>query len=1076
MNPFEKLALELKRLQTGYREESYYRYLCDFLESYAGGKEYLHMLNVAATNNPSSESVGEGIGFPDIEIRQNRRLIGYIEVKSPNQNLDSPTFSMQFNKYKESLENIIFTNFKKWVLYTWDKDGKPQKTEEAEWDYQIDQNAEKLKRLLTVFFEGQSYQAKTPHQLAIALARKTKLLSQQVEEALISANPDKKLIDLKKTFEKTLIQDIDDHQFANIYAETIAYSLFLAKLEHYEKGSNEDFSLRTAIDFLPKSVPIFRDLYQLTGGRVEPITPGIYKATEILIEQLNFADIERIYKKLVDHKAGEDPVIQFYEPFLSQYDPEERKARGVYYTPKPVVDYIVRSVDFILKTKFNKQKGLGDKSVQILDPATGTGTFLMSVIQNIYSDIEKENKPLGDDLVKRKFNEVVSNHILKHLYGFELLVAPYAIAHLKLTLELERLGFKFSMTEDDSDKDNDRLNIFLANTLDDPEKPPISLFGFESITEESEKAQDVKRNSPILSIIGNPPYSGISTNKGKWITNLIEDYKYVDGKHFGERKHWLQDDYVKFIRFSEWKINKTGVGIVALITNRSYLDNPTFRGMRQHLMNSFDEIYILDLNGSEINKELGLNAEDDENVFNIQQGVTISIFVKINLSKKNGCKVFNFNLRGERKSKFNFLIENNFTNIKYQSIIPKKPYYFFVPQKDEFLEDYVENWKVNDIFPENVTGIVTMGDEFIISDTKEKLSGKLQEFLNTNIDEIALKSKFNLGKNYAEWVLTTKPEITFIEDKITEISYRPFDTRWTYFDNKLIWRWRKKIMHNFLVGENLGLITSRINRQASLGYFFVSHNITDFHILDNARDSTSVFTLYIYEKSASQLSLLGVGERIRSRANISPKFIKEFSKKIGLQFVESGQGDLDKTFGPEDIFYYAYAVFHSPTYRIRYAEQLKIDFPRLPLTSSKELFNKLVEKGNELVNLHLLGENPFDKSKTVFDDTSKWGIKIAGEKPENLEDWKVMEVRYDERTKRVYVNSGQYFDGIEKDVWEFMVGGYQVLDKWLKDRRKAGIILSYDDQIHYMKIVVSLRETIRIMKEIDEVIPSWPMK
>ena len=377
MNPFEKLASELKRLQTGYREESLYRPLSDFLEAYASDKAYLHMLNIAATSNPGSESLGEGVGFPDIEVRQNRRLIGYIEVKSPSQNLENPSFSTQFNRYKESLENIVFTNFKKWVLYTWDQDGKPQKTHEASWDYETDQLSEQLKKLLTVFFEGQSYQAKTPHQLALALARKTKLLSNQVEDVLTAEKPEKRLVDLKKTFEKTLIQDINDHQFANIYAETIAYSLFLAKLEHFEKGSSEDFTLRTAVDFLPKHVPIFKDLYQLTGGTVDPLTQEIHNATEILIEQLNFADIENIYKKLTDHKIGKDPVLNFYEPFLSEYDPKEREARGVYYTPKPVVDYIIRSVDYILKTKFKKSKGLGDETVQILDPATGTGTFLM---------------------------------------------------------------------------------------------------------------------------------------------------------------------------------------------------------------------------------------------------------------------------------------------------------------------------------------------------------------------------------------------------------------------------------------------------------------------------------------------------------------------------------------------------------------------------------------------------------------------------------------------------------------------------------------------------------------------------
>ncbi len=1097
MNPFEKLAAELKRLETGYREESYYRSLCNFLESYATDREYLHMINVVATNNPSSESIGEGIGFPDIEVRQNRRLIGYIEVKSPNQNLDSPAFSAQFNKYKESLENIIFTNFKKWVLYTWDKDGKPQKTEEAEWDYQVDRGAEKLKRLLTVFFEGQSYQARTPHQLAIALARKTKLLSQQVKEAIIKDKPEKKLIDLKNTFEKTLIQNISDHQFANIYAETITYSLFLAMLQHFEKGSSEEFTLRTAVDYLPKSVPIFRDLYQLTGGTVEPITQGIHKATEVIIEQLKFADIERIYKKLVEHKPGEDPVIQFYEPFLSEYDPKEREARGVYYTPKPVVDYMVRGVDHILKTKFDKPKGLGDQSVQVLDPATGTGTFLQSVIQNIYADIEKKNKPLGEQAIHREFNDVVSNHILKHIYGFELLVAPYAVAHLKLTLELERLGFNFSMTSGDQDKDNDRLKIYLANTLDDPSQQPKSLFGFDSITEESNKARLVKKDSPILVIVGNPPYSGISLNpvektiyeKGKkrtiktWIGDLIEDYKYTEGnrltgKYFNERKHWLGDDYVKFIRFAQWKIEKEGRGIIALVTNNGYLDNPTFRAMRYQLIKAFDEIYVFDLHGSSVRGDTTAGGLKDENVFSIRTGVSISIFIK---NKGGGKSLLHSELYGNRKLKYNFLLETKFSETKWEKISVHGPAYNFVEKKAE--EEFNNLTSVLDLFLLRNTGIQSSRDDLVYDFDKEKLLKKLLYFfdLKNSDDQVRSRffsggkrsSKFNRGDTRG-WSLSEirRKNIKFI-DKICLSQYRPFDERFLAYEVLLLDWPRLDIMNHILKGPNLFLIMHRNIQKKEYNHFFVSDILCDMHNLDSAIGSY-VFPLYLYnDTSAKQESIF---EQAKRRPSVNLETVKKFSEKIDLKFIDNGKGDLQKTFGPESVFYYAYSVFHSPTYRRRYTEQLKVNFPRLPITSNKNVFKKLIQYGNELVNLHLLGGNPFDKSKTIFDDTSKWNTKLGGEKPKDMEDWKVMEVRHDEKTKRVYINSGQYFEGIEKEVWEFMIGGYQVLDKWLKDRKKAGRTLSYDDQVHYMKIIVSLRETIRIMKDIDEAIPNWPIK
>ena len=1103
MNPFETLTAELKRLQTGYREESYYRSLCDFLESYATNKSYLHLLNVAATPNPSSGSVGEGIGFPDIEVKQNRRLIGYIEVKPPNQNLDNPSFSSQFNRYKESLENVIFTNFKKWVLYTWDKDGKPQKTAEATWDYGNDLLAEELKKLLTVFFEGRSYEAKTPHQLALALARKTKLLSRLVEEALISEDPDKRLIDLKKTFEKTLIRDIGDHQFANIYAETIAYSLFLAKLEYFEKGSSGDFTLRTAVDFLPKSVPIFKDLYQLTGGTVDPITPEIHNATEILIEQLNFADIEKIYKKLVEHKPGEDPVIQFYEPFLSEYDPKEREARGVYYTPKPVVDYIIRSVDYILKTKFNKPKGMGDESVQILDPATGTGTFLMSVIQNIYADIEKKNKPLGEQAIHREFNKVVSSHILKHIYGFELLVAPYAVAHLKLTLELERLGFNFSMTSKDEDKENDRLKIFLANTLDDPNRKyvqgDLSTF-FPEIAEESRHARDIKRDEPILVITGNPPYSNFGRmNRGEWILDLLKDYK----KNLREKKINIDDDFIKFIRFAQWKLEKTGKGIFAMITSNTFLDGITHRRMRRSLIDTFDEIYIYNLHGSKRKNENVPDGTEDQNVFNIMTGVSINIFVKYP-DKKEQTVVNYSDLWGTREKKFSLLINEDFNQSKWQKInvddFNEKfrksrwgksfgdDFNFFVQKESEMMIEYGDYWGVHEIFKESGSGVKTERDDITIRFDQESIHNVVKDFLSLDNDQ--LKSKY-ATRDTRDWKLkNAKSDITDNEnrDYYLKIYYRPFDFRWTYYSGRsrgFIGTPGYKIVSNFIKLKdneishltNVSLLFKRQQVQ-EFSYSFVTSTVAESCVFESAYANNSVFPLYLYDgEFPSTLNLLDTDDSDGVKTpNFSSEFIRDFSQKSKLDFVSASRGDLVKTFGPEDIFYYAYAIFHSPTYRSRYAEQLKIDFPRLPLTSDKNLFKELVGFGNELVNLHLLGENPFDKSKTIFEDTSKWNVKIGGEKPGDLDDWKVADIRYDEKTKRVYVNPGQYFEGIEKEVWEFMIGGYQVLDKWLKDRKKAGRVLSPDDTTHYMKIVVSLRETIRIMQEIDKAIPNWPIQ
>ncbi|MBU1130735.1 N-6 DNA methylase [Patescibacteria group bacterium] len=730
----EKLRQNILKIKDRATERSYYKEISNFIIEFAVTEKHK---NFSATPEESSTVIKREIGFPDITVRQNERLVGWIEVKLPQDNLNSDKFLSQFKKYKDSLENILFTNLREWQLWQWDSNGKPIKEGELLFDvtdYSIGEE-EKLKNILVKFFEGRPYEARTPKQLALALAKKTKLLSQQVEEALEESNEDSDLARLKTTFEKTLIQNIKPHQFANMVAETVAYSLFLASLEHFNRSNGDELNLTTAIDYLPTNIPILADLYSLVN-KVSKTIPNIYKATENMIDQLNAADIGKIHAKLVEHKPGEDPVIQFYEPFLKEYDPKEREARGVYYTPKPVVDYIVRSVDYLLRTKFNKPKGLADESVHLLDPATGTGTFLMSAIQEINSNIIKENETLGDEMAQKEFNNIVINHILKHFYGFELLVAPYAIAHLKLTLLLENLGFNFEMTKNDGDTDNDRLKVYLANTLDDPDKPPQKFFGFDSIPQETEHAREIKKNAPILAIVGNPPYSGISQNpvetivfenikNGKtkkkkiktWIGDLIEDYKYTEGdrnngKHFKEKKHWLGDDYVKFIRFGQWKIDHNGDGVLALITNHSYLDNPTFRGMRWQLMNSFDEIYVLNLHGNSKTEKTNINGEKDENVFSIQQGVAISIFIKKSMVNTNKSRVFYFDLWGLRNKKFSFLLDNSFSDTEWKEIKPISPYYFFVPKSGDRSTEFLEYTKITDIFPINVTGIVSLPPKF----------------------------------------------------------------------------------------------------------------------------------------------------------------------------------------------------------------------------------------------------------------------------------------------------------------------------------------------------------------------------
>ncbi len=1068
----------IAKLKDKATERSYYPLLCSFFEEY-GKSGALKLQGLQATPEETSTQYENLIGFPDITIRNKNELIGWVEVKVPKENLNADKFQVQFTKYKDSLENIIFTNLREWQLWQWEE-GESKKTADVLFDLTDIKPAssKEFESFLIKFFEGRAYQTRTPKQLALALAKKTRFLSKQVEEALEKSKSDSDLQKLKSTFEKTLIQDISEHQYANMVAETMAYSLFLAALEHSKNGNGTVLTLTNAIDYLPTNVPILADLYSLIK-KVAGTIPTIYEATRLLVDQLNASDIDRIHQKLVEHKPGEDPVIQFYEPFLKEYDPKEREARGVYYTPKPVVDYIVKSVDWLLRNKFGKVKGLADESVHLLDPATGTGTFLMSAIQEIHANVRKENSALGDEMVKREFNKIVLSHILKHFYGFELLIAPYAIAHLKLTLEIERLGFNFALTKNDGDPDNDRFKVYLANTLDDPrpkqevQAAATSDFGaiaFPSIPQESESAREVKKNVPILAIVGNPPYNNYGRmNRGKWILSLLKDYK----KDLKEKKINLDEDSIKFIRFGQWKLDETKWGIFAMITSNTFIDGITHRQMRRSLMDTYDEIYIYNLHGRISKVESPQDERQDENVFeNITQGVSINIFVK--RLKKNPQTVVKYcELWGKRNDKYAMLIDTPYERTNWQELSPVSPDWYFM-DKGKNLPEYHGLWKISDAIPLQNSGIQTDRDDIIFDFDKAALIEKLKKAFSGEYDS-TFKRKYRI-ENSSSYKFADRLEAQeFDENEIVKCAYRPFDWRWAYYKIGFTSRPAYEVMQH-MTRPNFALQICRQLSTNNFQHIFVSRGISERCLVSiNTKELSYVHPLYLYEDS-TQSSLLQDEPR---KPNIAAGFADEFSKKIGMTYIQDGKGDLKKSFGPEDVFYYTYAIFHSPNYRSRYAEQLQINFPHLPLTSDKKLFTKLVHMGNGLVNLHLLGDNPFDKSETIFDEPRKWGVKIDGIKPEKLPDWQVADIRYEEKNKRVYINKGQYFEGIEKDVWEFMIGSYQVCEKWLKERKKAERALSTDDLKHYMKIVVSLRETIRIMSEIDRCIDEhggWPIK
>lgn len=644
------------------------------------------------------------------------------------------------------------------------------------------------------------------------------------------------------------------------------------------------------------------------------------------------------------------------------------------------------------------------------------------------------------------------------------MIAPYVVSHLKLGLLLKTLDAPLEGRDE-------RLHVFLTNTLEEGVTRAEQLVGLgHYIADEASDAAFVKKQQDIMVVLGNPPYSGHSANasvdkegKPNFIGKLLREYYFVDGAPLGERQpKWLQDDYVKFIRFGEWRIDKTGHGILAFITNNGYLDNPTFRGMRQHLMNTFDEIYVLDLHGNSKKKERTPDGGKDENVFDIQQGVAIILAVKHQTSDVSPTQVNDAHLWGLREGKYAALRDSKLQDVVWKELQPTSPSYLFIPQNKGTQQEYEMGWKISDLVLESNVGFVTARDKFVIDFDKNELRRRISDFRieEKNFSTRELAQRYGL-KDTSSWNMQDAREkvrknANWANDFI-ECFYRPFDKRSIYYSLDLLERPVYQIQRHMKAGENLGFVCPRrVETDGPWQHLLCSDVIID-HVCVSLKTVDYLFPLYLYTTPEETAGTLFAQLETTRRPNLGLAFIAVFSEKLGLQFIQDGMGDLKQTFGPEDVFYYAYAVFHSLTYRTRYAEFLKIDFPRLPLTSDKKLFAKLVAKGKELVELHLLKSSRVDDFITTYPE--------AGSN-------KVEKVAYVNR--KVFINNQQYFGELPEEVWQFKVGGYQVCEKWLKDRK--GRVLSSEDITHYQRVVVALKETIRLIKEIDKTITKWPME
>lgn len=1028
----------------------------------------IHSLDdkVTATNEPKRQRCGA----PDYIVTRGQMPLGYIEAKDIGVPLAREEGSKQMQRYRESLNNLILTDYLEFRWYVRNELRQTARLASvgANGKLRVEPEGEaQVSQLLSAFLHTQVETVGSARELAERMAAISQLIRDTIERALKDEDltddiPDP-LHDQLKGFRDVLIHDLTEEQFADMYAQTICYGLFAARCN---ARGGEPFTRQHAAYDLPKTNPFLKKLFNQIAG-VE-LDERIAWAVDDLAELLNRTRIADILKDFGRATRREDPVVHFYETFLAAYDPAMREARGVYYTPEPVVSYIVRSVDHILKTDFRLRDGLADASrikfkrpdgkgadevhkVLILDPATGTGTFLHGVVAHIFETF-KQNRGM--------WSSYVSEHLLPRLFGFELLMAPYSVAHMKLGLQLKETGYEFNTDE--------RLRVYLTNTLEEGhEVGKLPLFT-QWLAEEANAASRIKQEAPVMVILGNPPYSVSSQNKGKWIGELIEDYK----KDLDEKKINLDDDFIKFIRFAQWRIEQTGYGILAFISSHTYIDGVTHRRMRESLIETFDDIYILDLHGNSKRKERSPDGSKDENVFDIQQGVSIGIFVKKPKSNPKG-KVHHAEMWGLRKSKYSALLESNVetTNwnelkeIEHESCLGK--FYFFTPKAFENIDEYCEGWGVKSFFGEQNTGIQTKRDELFIDFEKERLARRFQDISVHSTDALYLKQTYDL-EDSSGWSISKLKGLQYKQDSIVPVLYRPFDVRWLYFDPAALGRAREITMRHMIAGWNLGLVTLRINGGGDDFVCMSTHHMVEKGSLP--RGNYSLFPLYIYPNN-KKTDLFDSNELTDApggrRPNLAPEFVAELERRLKLSFVPDGTGDLAHTFGPEDVFAYMYAVFHSPTYRSRYSEFLKIDFPRLPLTSQPELFRPLCAHGARLVRLHLLEERAPDLASFPVGGT-------------NI----VEAVRYTAPGDavgapegRVWINREQYFANVPPEVWNFHVGGYQVANKWLKDRK--GRTLAYDDLAHYRQTVAALAETIRLMSRIDADVEShggWPLR
>lgn len=1023
-----------KQFRTGIAREHSYRPALQQLMS-------AMLTDMVVTNEPARIDCGA----PDyiISRKSDNVPVAFVEAKDINDSdLDGyKQHKLQFNRYRESLDRIIFTDYLDFHFYENGelKDCIRLGKVDGNKIVGIDTSFDKFVVMIKAFTNSLPQKITSAGRLASIMASKARLLAETIKRVLDKEN-DSASIQLKgqyEAFKRVLLHDITHESFADVYAQTIAYGMFAARM--HDK-TPEDFSRHEAATLIPKTNPFLRQIFQSIAGY--DLDERIAWIVDDLALSFAATDMPKILKGYGGNNRHSDPMIHFYENFLASYNPRLRKSKGVWYTPSAVVGFIIRSVDEILKRDFDLPNGLADYSeiehevinenynpkvkgskhtkfekyhrVQILDPAVGTGTFLAESINCIHNKFSN---------MQGMWQGYVEKHLLPRLNGFEILMAPYAIAHLKLDWILNSTGYIHT-----SDR---RIRIYLTNSLEEHHKDIGTLFSMW-LSQEANEAGRIKRDTPVMVMLGNPPYNGSSTNNGQWITDLMKSYKKEPGGKvpLNERNpKWLNDDYVKFIRMAQYFIEQNGEGILAYINPHGFLDNPTFRGMRWELLRAFDSIYTINLHGNSKKKETAPDGSKDENVFDIMQGVSINFFIKTGKKKKNTLgRLFHYDLYGKRESKYSFLNSNNMTTVPYTELNPQSPMYFFVPKDFGLEKEYKKGFAINELFTTCLLGPNSHRDDFAIAFDKETASIRIRDFLDRSITDDEIR-KLYLIKDNRDWKLSQARMMVKVDDCPATCLYRPFDYRWMLYGDYAFDYPRPQINNQLIDGNNIALITTRQTKE-HFGVF-VSKVPLGQHKIVTPYDGSYIAPLYSF------LDTNGIFEKESKVLNYRIDIVEKVNSRIG------------KEIEPMELFDYIYGMLNSPIYINRYNEFLELDFPRVQYPKNIDEFNQISEIGKKLRKLH------------IMENSSSWAIEvgypIVGS---NI----VEKVEY--KDHRVYISETQYFDNISARVFNYYIGGYQPAQKWLKDRK--GRKLTFEDIRHYQEIIYSLSETSKIISQFYE--------